>query len=340
MYSFTNDYSEGAHPKVLKALIETNEIQTPGYGEDEYCKKASDKLKELLENDNVDVHYLVGGTQTNMIFIASMLKSYEAIIAVDSGHIAVHETGSIESTGHKVITRPHIEGKITVDMIQSVLDEHDNYHMVKPKAVYISQTTEYGSYYTKEEMEKIYQYCQSKNLYFFIDGARLGSALVQSDSPTLAQMAKNCDGFYIGGTKMGALFGECLVIINDQLKPDFKFYMKQRGALLAKGRLLGVQFLTLFSDNLYLEIGQYQNELAGIITHSILDEGYELFVPAKTNQVFAIFPNDIIEKLSQEFSFNISHRVDDNRSCIRLVTSFATKVDEVNRFVEVLKNLR
>ena len=253
MYNFASDYLEGAHPQVMEALNKTNFIQTVGYGEDQYCQKAKDKIKAILENENVDIHFLVGGTQTNMIMISSALKDYQAVIAVDSGHINVHETGAVEFTGHKILTKPHQDGKMIPEMIDEIMREHPDEHMVQPKMVYISQTTEYGTYYTLEELKAIYECCQKNNLYLFIDGARLGSALVLKDAPTLQEMALYSDVFYIGGTKMGALFGECLVIINDELKTDFRYHIKQKGAMLAKGRLLGVQFNALFENDLYLE---------------------------------------------------------------------------------------
>ena len=218
MYNFASDYLEGAHSQVMEALNKTNFIQTVGYGEDQYCQKAKDKIKAILENENVDIHFLVGGTQTNMIMISSALKDYQAVIAVDSGHINVHETGAVEFTGHKILTKPHQDGKMIPEMIDEIMREHPDEHMVQPKMVYISQTTEYGTYYTLEELKGIYECCQQNNLYLFIDGARLGSALVLKDAPTLQEMALYSDVFYIGGTKMGALFGECLVIINDELK--------------------------------------------------------------------------------------------------------------------------
>ena len=265
MYNFASDYLEGAHPQVMEALNKTNFIQTVGYGEDQYCQKAKDKIKAILENENVDIHFLVGGTQTNMIMISSALKDYQAVIAVDSGHINVHETGAVEFTGHKILTKPHQDGKMIPEMIDEIMREHPDEHMVQPKMVYISQTTEYGTYYTLEELKGIYECCQQNNLYLFIDGARLGSALVLKDAPTLQEMALYSDVFYIGGTKMGALFGECLVIINDELKTDFRYHIKQKGAMLAKGRLLGVQFNALFENDLYLEIGKHENECADIL---------------------------------------------------------------------------
>ncbi len=337
MYSFTNDYSEGAHPLVLKALVDTNSLQTAGYGLDTYCNQATQKIKEITNNENIDVHFLVGGTQTNLVFISAVLRPHEAVIACDSGHIFVHETGSIEATGHKVVTRPHIDGKLTIEMVESILEEHDNEHMVKPKMVYISQTTEYGSVYTREELKTIYKYCVKHDLYLFIDGARLGSALALEQCPTLEEMAKYSDAFYIGGTKMGALFGECLVIVNDKLKPELRYHIKQKGGLLAKGRLLGLQFLTLFTDNLYHKIGNHENEMAQMLHEGISKCGYSFYVNSPSNQLFPILPNHIIEELEKNFSFMKFHKVDNEHTCIRLVTSFSTPKIEVENFVQILK---
>lgn len=338
MYSFKNDYSEGAHPKILAALVKTNEEQSEGYGLDTYCQEASNTLKKILKKENVDIHYLVGGTQVNLTFISSVLRPHQAAIAADSGHIFVHEAGSVEATGHKVITRKHQDGKLTVDMITSILQEHPDEHMVQPKLVYLSQTTEYGSVYTTKELEDIYQCCKQHQLYLFIDGARLGSALVLEQCPSLQQMANCCDAFYIGGTKMGALFGECLVIINDALKEDFRYHMKQKGALLAKGRLLGIQFLELFKNDLYLEIGRHENKMASILKQGIIDCGYNFYVESKTNQLFPIFPNTVIEQLKKQFEFNIMESISNTHTCVRLVTSWATSEENVEGFITALQN--
>lgn len=337
MYSFTNDYSEGAHPKVMEALLKTNSEQCDGYGLDKYCLKATALLKEQLENDNVDVHYLVGGTQTNAVFISAVLRPYQAIISVDSGHINVHETGAIETTGHKVLTRPHQNGKITSTMIENIVNEHTDEHMVQPKMVYISQSTEYGSVYSLAELKEIYKTCKKLNLYLYVDGARLGSALAVSGTPTLKDLAKYSDAFYIGGTKMGALFGECLVIINDNLKSDFRYSIKQKGAMLAKGRLLGVQFMELFSNNLYLEIGKHENAMADILREGLKD--YPMMVSSPTNQIFPILEDSLIEKLKEDFSFIVMDKIDEKHHCIRLVTSWATPKEAVELFVRKLNEL-
>ena len=335
MYSFTNDYSEGAHPKIMEALLKTNYEQCDGYGLDHYCLEATKIIKEQLGRKDIDVHYLVGGTQTNATFIASALKPYQAVIAVNSGHINVHETGSIEAVGHKILTREHISGKLKINMIESIIAEHTDEHMVQPKMVYISQTTEYGSYYTLKELKDIYQLCKEKSLYLFVDGARLGSALVLDDAPTLQELAKYSDVFYIGGTKMGALFGECLVIINDELKEDFRFNIKQRGAMLAKGRLLGIQFKELFSNNLYFEIGKHMNLMADKLRAALKE--FDMYVDSSSNQIFPILPNKLITQLKQDFSFNEMDKIDEEHTCIRLVTSWATKSEDVEKFIEKIQ---
>lgn len=339
MYSFASDYLEGAHPAILEALNQTNSEQSVGYGKDDYCLNASRLLKSQLGRTDVDIHYLIGGTQTNMIVISSALKSYQAVITVDSGHINVHETGAVEFTGHKILTRPHVNGKLTVSMIDSILKEHVDEHVVQPKMVYISQTTEYGTYYTLDELKEIYQYCQFHDLYLFVDGARLGSALVLADAPTLKDLAHFSDVFYIGGTKMGALFGECLVIVNDHLKIDFRYHIKQKGAMLAKGRLLGVQFQTLFSNNLYLEIGKHENECAEILKNGFQECGYNMYIDSKTNQLFPILDNKTLEYISKKYMTTFMFEVDKNHTCVRLVTSWATSLQTCHEFVEYLKQM-
>lgn len=339
MYSFASDYLEGAHPQILKALNQTNEIQSAGYGMDDYCLEASQLLKNQLERTDVDIHYLVGGTQTNMLVISSALRPYQAVITVDSGHINTHEAGAVEFTGHKILTRPHINGKLTIEMIDSILKENPDEHMVQPKMVYISQTTEYGTYYTLDELKEIYQYCKSHDLYLFVDGARLGSSLVLKDAPTLKDLANYSDVFYIGGTKMGALFGECLVIINDLLKTDFRYHMKQKGAMLAKGRLLGIQFKELFSNNLYFEIGKHENQCADILRHGFKQCGYNMYIESKTNQLFPILDNKTLEYISKKYMTTYMFDIDENHTCVRLVTSWATSVQMCDDFVEYLKQM-
>lgn len=339
MYSFLNDYSEGAHPKVLQALNETNMQQTVGYGMDEYCEKAKQVIYKRIQNQQVDIHFLVGGTQTNLLLISHALKDYQAVIACDEGHINVHETGAVESTGHKVLTLPHVHGKVTIEMIQKILDVHLDEHMVQPKMVYISQTTELGTYYTKKELEELYTYTRQKGLYLFLDGARLGSAIVQSDAPSMIDIAKNTDAFYIGGTKMGAMFGEALVIINDELKNDFRYALKQKGAMLAKGRLLGVQFYTLLKDSLYEEIGSHENKMAELIRNAFVEKGLPLYEPSTTNQIFIDLSNEMIHKIEEKYLITHIKKIDEHTQRIRIVTSWATPQIIAEEFAQMISSL-
>lgn len=339
MYSFLNDYSEGAHPLVLEALVKSNHEQTVGYGQDEYCQKAKEVIQKRIHNPHADVHFLVGGTQTNMTFISFALKDYQAVMACDEGHIHVHETGAVESTGHKILTRPHINGKVTVEMMQSLLDEHTDEHAVQPRMVYISQTTELGTYYTKQELKDLYAFTQSHDLYLFLDGARLGSALVQADAPTMEEMASYTDAFYIGGTKMGAMFGEALVIINEDLQKDFRYQLKQKGAMLAKGRLLGIQFYTLLKGTLYEDIGRHENEMCLIIKEAFEDKGYALYMPSSTNQIFVDLPVDIVEKIELEYQITHIKKINETHERIRIVTSWATPKEVALQFAKYIRNL-
>lgn len=340
MYSFKNDYSEGAHSRILNALLKTNFEQSDGYGTDEYTKKAIELLKNRIECDNVDIHLLVGGTQVNLTAISAFLRPHQAVIGANTSHINCHETGAIEATGHKVITVDTNDGKITADLIQMVVDTHTDEHMVQPKLVYISNSTELGTLYTKSELEELHKCCKKNNLIFYLDGARLGSALVSEESDlTLSDIGRLVDAFYIGGTKNGALFGEALVICNDLLKEDFRYFIKQKGGLLAKGRLLGIQFEELFKDDLYFDIAKHSNNMAMLLKDALRDKGYEFLTNSSTNQQFPILPNHIIHKLSEKYSFNIERIIDENNTAIRLVTSWATKEANVLEFIEDLKNI-
>ena len=340
MYSFTNDYSEGAHENILKALLESNLKQSTGYGLDEYSEKSKDILKNVLKNDKIDIHFIPGGTQVNLICISSFLKQYEAAIAANTGHIAVHETGAIEACGHKVLTALSHDGKLTVDKIEKILKIHTDEHMVKPKLVYISNSTEIGTIYKKQELIDLYTYCKEKDLLFFIDGARMGSAITSSENDLeLGDFVNLCDAFYIGGTKNGALLGEALVICNDLLKQDFRYNIKQKGALLAKGRLLGIQFLELFKDDLFFKLAKHANEMATLIQDALIEENYKLLIKSPTNQIFPIMPNSSIEKLREKYSFNIWEEYDETHTVIRLVTSWATEKEKVLELIKDLKNL-
>lgn len=340
MYSFKNDYSEGAHKSILEAFLETNMIQETGYGEDSFTEKAKELIKEKLQNNEASIHLLSGGTQTNLIAISAFLRPHQAVISANTGHILVHETGAIEATGHKIISVPSKDGKLTPIDIKNVLESHTDEHMVKPKLVYISNSTEIGTVYTKKELENLYNCCRENKLILFVDGARLGSALcAEGNDLTLGDMGRFSDAFYIGGTKNGALFGEALVIINEDLKEDFRFHIKQKGGLLAKGRALGLQFFKLFENDLYFYLAKHANQMAKILSDGIRGLGYKFLIDSTSNQVFPILTNEIIEKLEKNYAFYIWEKFDEENSVIRLVTSWATPKEEVEAFVEELKKI-
>ncbi|MDO5517106.1 MAG: aminotransferase class I/II-fold pyridoxal phosphate-dependent enzyme [Clostridium sp.] len=338
MYSFKNDYSEGAHERIMNALVKTNLEQSSGYGDDSYCREAADLLKNKIERDDVNIHLMVGGTQTNLTAISAFLRPHEACIAANTGHIFVHETGAIEATGHKVFPVTVNDGKLNTAHVQSVLDAHTDEHMVKPKLVYISNPTEIGTIYTKKELEDMYSFCQAHNLLLYVDGARLGCALTsKKNDMTMKDLAYNSDAFYVGGTKNGALFGEALVIVNDSLNEDFRYLIKQKGGLLAKGRLLGIQFAELFKDDLYFEIADHANKMAEILQNAIKELNYSFLIDSPTNQIFPIFPNKILEKLKEKYDYSFWEKADDNNSIIRLCTSWATIPEKVDEFIADLK---
>lgn len=338
MYSFTNDYSEGAHPRILKAMMETNLAQNAGYSLDCHTSHAVSLIRKEIDDPHADIHMITGGTQTNLIVISAALRPYQAVIAPATGHINVHETGAIEATGHKVLAVDTRDGKLPPALIQQALDFHTDEHMVQPKMVYISNSTEVGTQYSKAELEALSRICRLKNLYLFMDGARMGSALTSPiNDLTLADIARLTDIFYIGGTKNGALFGEALVIRREELKPDFRFMIKQRGAMLAKGWLLGIQFEELFQNNLFYEMASHANAMAGKLRAALTGMGYSFAYDSHTNQLFPVFSNDLIEKLAKNFTFNMDKKIDETHSSIRLVTSWATAeegVDELIRFLE------
>lgn len=337
MYSFKNDYSEGAHPRILKALTDTNLEQVEGYGEDIYSQKAVELLKQRIGR-NVDIHLLSGGTQTNLTAISAFLRPHEAVISANTGHILVHETGAIEATGHKILSIEVKDGKINAHHIKSVLDSHTDEHMVKPKLVYISNPTEIGTTYTKKELEQISSFCRANHLFLFMDGARLGSALCSDGNDIeLSDLGSLLDAFYVGGTKNGALLGEALVICTDSLKEDFRFHLKQKGALLAKGRVIGLQFLELFRDNLYFDLAKHANKMAGLLREHIDKAGFSFLVQSSSNQIFPILPNGLITELMEKYSFYVWAKIDQNNSAIRLVTSWTTKEEEVLGFIEKMK---
>lgn len=337
MYSFRNDYSEGAHPKVLKALSDTNFEQTRGYGLDPRCRKAAELIRSLCAAPEADVHFLMGGTQTNLLVIEALTKPYEAVIAAKTGHINVHETGAVEGTGRKILAFPSPDGKVTPAMVESAAELHGDEHMVKPAMVYISNTTETGTVYSGEELAALRRCCNKYGLLLFLDGARLGSAMA-CGGPSFPELAALTDAFYIGGTKNGALFGEALVL--PKPREDFRWYMKRRGAMLAKGRLLGVQFQALLEDGAYLSAARHANDLALRLRDGIAALGFSLSVESPSNQQFPVFPNDVIKELQDlGYEFETDHAVDAGHTQIRLVTSWATPEQAVEDFLRDLANV-
>ncbi len=338
MIRFNCDYSEGAHPRILEKLAQTNLEQAPGYGQDTYCRQAADLIKSLCQTPQAEVHFLAGGTQTNLTVIAACLRPYQTVISADSGHINVHETGAIEATGHRILTVPEQNGKLTAEQIARCCKEHwldDNPEFApQPKLVYISFPTEYGTLYSKEELSAIRRVCDENNLFLFADGARLGYGLeAPGNDVTLADLAACCDVFYIGGTKIGALLGEAVVIVNPKLQKDFRYFMKQKGAMLAKGRILGIQFLALFEDGLYFKLSKHADEMAQIIRQACAECGFEFLYDSPTNQQFPIMPNDLIKRLEELYAFSHTKRLDHRRSAIRICTSWATRREDVEQLV-------
>ena len=329
MYFFHNDYCQGCHPEILNQLAQMQDVQMPGYGVDDLCCQAAELIRMKCQNEDLAVHFLVGGTQTNLTVIAAALRPHQAVLAAESAHIHVHETGSIEATGHKIITLPSKDGKITAQQIEDYIicqnEDETAEHAVKVKMVYISNSSELGTIYTKRELAAISDVCRQYNLYLFADGARLGYALMAEDNDlTMADMAALTDVFYLGGTKGGALFGEAVIIRNPEIAEDFRYLIKQRGGMLAKGWLLGLQFLTLLQNDLYFDIAKKANQMADQIRKTIVECGYSLFVPGSTNQVFAILPNKILDHLSTEFTFQKQAVIDKEQTAVRFCTSWAT----------------
>ncbi|MBQ8383107.1 MAG: aminotransferase class I/II-fold pyridoxal phosphate-dependent enzyme [Clostridia bacterium] len=339
MISFRNDYSEVAHPRILEKLLECAHTQNNGYGLDVHSAVAADSIRRLLGRD-ADVHFIPGGTQTNLLAISACLRPFECVLTCDTGHINVHETGAIEGTGHKVVTAPHVDGKITPDGVRAMFDAHESEHMVKPRMVYLSDSTELGTVYTKAELTAIRKVCDELGLLLFLDGARLGSALCSAQNDlTLADLAELCDLFYIGGTKNGALFGEALVIVSDALKPDFRYMIKNRGAMPAKGFVTGIQFEVLFEGDspLYFELADRANRQANKIAAALTARGYGFYAaPSGTNQLFPTVTAEKLAQLQRDFAFNIEKSLDDGRFAIRFVTSWATTDEMVDALIAAL----
>lgn len=343
MYSFRNDYSEGAHPKVMEALADTNLEQTVGYGMDPRCQSAAALIRDLCKAPDADIHFLVGGTQANLVVIDAFLQSYEAVIGAHTSHINTHETGAIEATGHKVCSIYAPDGKLTPALVEEVLSQHNGTeHMVLPRMVYVSDSTEIGTIYTKAELSALRRCCDEHGLYLFLDGARLGSALTSPDNDlTLADIAALTDVFYIGGTKNGVLFGEALVLSNAAPKAHFRWHMKQRGAVLAKGRLLGIQFQAILEDGLYFDIARHANEMAFRLRDGIAALGYPFPVPSPTNQQFPVLPNAVIGQLeARGYQFEAQEAVDAEHTCVRFVTSWATPESAIDAFLKDLADCK
>lgn len=341
MYSFLNDYSEGAHQAIMEALLRTNLEQTEGYGLDPYCEEARELIKSKIKKNDAEVHFLAGGTQTNQTAIAAFLKPYQAVIATEYGHINVHETGAIEATGHKVLVAKSKEGKLTPSSIREVVKAHSDEHMVQPKLVYISNATELGTIYQKKELEVISEVCRELNLYLYLDGARLGSALMsEKNDLTLETIASLTDAFYIGGTKNGALFGEALILLNESLQQDFRYMIKRQGGMLAKGRLLGIQFYELWKEDLYLHLSKHANECALKLKKGLEDHGCSFLSDSYTNQQFPILKNSEIKILEKQFKFSVGDSMDEEHSYIRLVTSWATTNEGIDAFLTGISLLK
>ena len=344
MIYFNNDYAEGCHEQVLQALIRTNMEQTPGYSEDKYCAAAAEKIRALCGREDVAVHFLVGGTQINLTVIDAALRPHQGALCADSGHINVHETGAVEATGHKVLGMPSVEGKISAEQVKQAVLLHRAdgafEHIVQPKLVYISHPTELGTLYTKQELEDLSAVCQELGLYLFMDGARLGYGLMAKGTDvTMEDIARLCDVFYIGGTKVGALFGEAVVISNPALKEDFRYLIKQHGGMLAKGRLLGVQFDALMEDKLYYKIAAHADAMADKIRACLKELNIPCLVDTITNQIFPILPDTVLEELAKTICFTEMERVDDSHRCIRFCTSWATPEENVQALTGELRRL-
>ncbi|MEX2947705.1 low specificity L-threonine aldolase [Staphylococcus warneri] len=341
MLSFENDYLEGAHEKVLQRLIETNRIQAPGYGFDQFTDQAIQKIKHKIKCPDATIRFLVGGTQTNQVVINSMLESYEGVISADTGHVAVHEGGAIEYSGHKVLTIPSSEGKITAngveDYIETFNSDFKRDHMVFPGMVYISHPTEYGTLYSKNELEALSNVCRKHKLPLFMDGARLGYGLMSDQSDlTIDEIAKYCDIFYIGGTKIGALCGEAIIFTKQNEPEHFTTRIKHHGALLAKGRLTGIQFLELFTDDLYFKISRHAIEMANKMKEGFLKKGYRLYFDSPTNQQFFILSNDKIKELEQKVKFAVWEKYDNQHRVVRFATSWATTEENVDNLLTLI----
>ncbi len=341
MIFFRSDYSQGAHPKVMEALVKTNLEHTDGYGMDPHCENAAQMIRSLIGIRDCGVHMMVGGTPCNVTLIAAALRPYESVVAARSGHAYSHETGAVEGTGHRIITMEAMNGKLTPELIDRAWEEYEDEHTPLPRLVYVSQPTEIGSIYSKEEMTALYEKSAERNMFLYVDGARIGSALTSEENDlSLQELARLCDAFYIGGTKNGALFGEALVILNKAIDDHFRFMIKRQCGLLAKGRLIGVQFEALLDggmDSIYFEMAAHANRMAKKLKDGLAALGVGFFGTSQTNQVFPILPRDVIKELEKDFSFYEWGAEKEGKTVIRLVTGWGTKEPEITAFLDKLK---
>ena len=341
MLYFQSDYLEGCDPAILKRLTETNFDSTPGYGDDPWCELARDRIREAVGNSDAAVHLLVGGTQTNSTVIRAVLRNYEGVVSADTGHVCGHEGGAVEATGHKVLTLPHGNGKITADAIEALWNAWHNDesrdHLVKPGMVYLSHPTEFGTLYKKAELEAISAVCRRLHLPLFIDGARLGYGLAAKTSDvTLEDLGRLTDVFYIGGTKVGALFGEAVVVRDPALMPHFFTTMKQSGAVLAKGRMLGIQFATLFEDERYVTISRHAIAMAEKLAAAFREKGYRFYIEPESNQLFLVMKMEDVKRLEPDVTFTHCEPYGDDAMIVRFVTSWATKEENVEKLIALL----
>lgn len=339
--SFVSDYMEGAHPLILERLLETNMLKTAGYGLDEFSESAKEKIRKACNTPEADIFFLIGGTQTNATMIDALLRPYQGVIAAETGHISVHEAGAIEFGGHKVLALPHHDGKISAEAIEACIDSYwqdgNHEHMVMPGMVYISQPTEYGTLYSLDELSRISRICREHRIPLYLDGARLAYALACLENDvTLPDIGKMCDAFYIGGTKCGALFGEAIVIPNHNYIPHLFTIIKQHGALLAKGRIAGIQFDTLFTNGLYSEIGKTAIEAAAQIRKALMEKGYHLAFHSPTNQIFITFDRETAASLSEKVEMGFWENTSDGHIVLRIATSWATQKEDVDALIRIL----
>ena len=336
MLYFRNDYGAGAHPAVLEALCRTNMELTAGYGTDRYCLEAAETIRTLCRRAQADVHFLMGGTQVNKTAIGAFLRPYEAAVAAGSGHICVHEAGAIEQDGHKILHLPSPDGKLTPELLREALRGPFSEHTVIPRLAYISNTTELGTVYRREELIALHAVCRELGLLLYCDGARLGSAM-DAGGTTLADYAETCDAFTIGGTKNGLLFGEALVITNPALQPGFRNCMKQQGAMLAKGRLLGVQYAAILENGLYGRLAANENQMAKRLAAGLAALEVSLLAPAESNQIFPILPDGAVEVLKKEAEFEVERKIDASHTCIRFVTAWHTAEEDVDALLAAME---